>query len=248
MFFRRTKRAAPRPSYRPRFDTLEDRSIPSATTTTLAVSPNPALVNHDVTLTAVVTGGGFTPGGFHTTVSFRDGSTLLKYVNVTADAANSRGVATFTTASLALGTHSITAKYEGEYSFVTMTTNDASVSSAVSLTIIPDVAANVTSQVRVSFVHFAGVHNPSLQFVSIKNTSGSTIGGPLYLVLRGLNRNIHLLYASGKTRAHGVGNPYRTSLATLHPGGELLVALQFSNPKHLRLHFVFQVLAGVGKV
>ena len=78
------------------------------TKTTLASSANPAVPGQSVTFTATVAvqspGAGTTTG----TVTFKDGATVLKTVAV------SGGVASFTTSSLALGGHSITASYAGD--------------------------------------------------------------------------------------------------------------------------------------
>lgn len=80
--------------------------LPS-TTTSLTASPNPATVGSSVTFTAAVTSSGSAvPTG---TVTFKDGSTVLG-----SGALNSSGVAVFTTSSLAIGQHSITAVYGGD--------------------------------------------------------------------------------------------------------------------------------------
>ena len=76
-----------------------------ATTTTLTPSATSVNFGTPVSLTAsVVASGGSTPSG---TVTFNDGSTSL--ASVTLD---DTGTAT-TTASLASGTHSLTAVYSG---------------------------------------------------------------------------------------------------------------------------------------
>jgi len=82
------------------------------TKTTLAASPNPATSGATVTFTAtvsVVAPGTGTPTG---TVTFMDGATELGTGTV-----NSSKKATFATASLAEGTHSITAVYGGDLNF-----------------------------------------------------------------------------------------------------------------------------------
>jgi len=78
-----------------------------ATTTTIAASPNPGTVGSPVTLIATVapSTGTVTPTG---TVTFRDGNTTLGTGTL-----NSKGVATFTTATLAVGYHAILASYSG---------------------------------------------------------------------------------------------------------------------------------------
>ena len=83
--------------------TLVIAQAPSAVS--LNSSSNPVLLASAVTFTATVTSTPDTPTG---TVSFFDGTTLL------GSAALSSGTASYTTASLAAATHSITAVYSGD--------------------------------------------------------------------------------------------------------------------------------------
>jgi ELWxxDGT repeat protein len=86
--------------------------IRAGTTTTLTPSANPVVVGQPLTLTAsiqAVAPGAGTPTG---TVTFKDFTTVLG--TGTVDAA---GKATFTTSALALGTHGITATYQGDSNF-----------------------------------------------------------------------------------------------------------------------------------
>ncbi|HEY6388277.1 MAG TPA: Ig-like domain repeat protein [Candidatus Acidoferrum sp.] len=76
----------------------------SPTTTTLASSLNPAQIGQSVTFTATVSGGTSPTGS----VAFNDGATLLATVALTG------GQATYTTSSLAAGSHAITATYSGD--------------------------------------------------------------------------------------------------------------------------------------
>jgi len=79
---------------------------PYASATTLTAAPNPAGVGQTVTLTAAVTGTGSpAPTG---TVTFYDGATQLSQATL-----DGTGHATYSTATLALGTHSLTAVYAG---------------------------------------------------------------------------------------------------------------------------------------
>lgn len=100
----------------------------AATQTTLTVTPNPAIVDTTVTLTAVVAsvGGGVPTGSVVFTDTF-NGITVT--LNAGGTALNGTGTATFTTATLAVGTHSITATYGGD------TDDAASTSSATSLVV-----------------------------------------------------------------------------------------------------------------
>lgn len=91
---------------------------PSATTTVLSSSANPATAGQSVTSTATVTGE--SPTG---TVVFSDNGTTLGSANVTS------ATASYTTSSLSVGTHPITASYGGD------TDNDASTSATLSETV-----------------------------------------------------------------------------------------------------------------
>ncbi len=87
----------------------------SATTVTVTSSLNPAGISQAVTLTATVapvSPGAGTPTG---TVNFMDGATLLG--SGTLSVVNGVVQATYTTGSLALGTHAITAVYSGDTNF-----------------------------------------------------------------------------------------------------------------------------------
>ncbi|RPE37315.1 YVTN family beta-propeller protein [Streptomyces sp. Ag109_O5-1] len=81
------------------------------TSTTLVSAPNPSMSGQSVTLTATVApvapGGGVPTGS----VSFLDGMTLLGTGTL------SGGVATFSTSSLSVGSHSLTAAYAGSGSY-----------------------------------------------------------------------------------------------------------------------------------
>lgn len=113
----------------------------ATTTTTLASDINPSGLGHEVEFTATVgvdAPGGGAPTG---TVSFYDGATLLDSSPLTA------GEATFATAALTLGPHSITAVYNGDASFT------GSTSSALTQTV--DAAETTTTTLSVT-------PNPSL--------------------------------------------------------------------------------------
>jgi hypothetical protein len=82
------------------------------TTTSITSSANPSSIGQSVTFTATIATGSGTATG---TVSFKDGTTTL------GTGAVSGNKATFTTASLSLGIHSITAVYSGDSSYTTST-------------------------------------------------------------------------------------------------------------------------------
>ncbi|HTV16970.1 MAG TPA: Ig-like domain repeat protein [Acidobacteriaceae bacterium] len=78
----------------------------AGTSTTLTSSDNPSLLGANVTFTATVTGNGATPTG---NVTFKDGANTLATVSLGAT-----GVASYSTATLAVGVHPITAVYNGD--------------------------------------------------------------------------------------------------------------------------------------
>ncbi len=84
----------------------------ASTTTTLSSSVNPSTFGQSVVFTATVTASSGTPSG---TVTFKNGTATLKTVSLSA------GVAKYTNTTLAVGTNSITAVYNGSASFATST-------------------------------------------------------------------------------------------------------------------------------
>src|SRR5271154_7283053 len=81
--------------------------VDEGTIVALGSSASPSSYAQPITFTAAVTSGvGVTPTG---TVNFNDGSTTIG-----SGTLNASGVATFTTSSLAVGTHSIVAAYLGD--------------------------------------------------------------------------------------------------------------------------------------
>lgn len=85
----------------------------AATTSIPTSSANPSLFNNSVTFTATVSGSGAVPTG---TVTFKDGSATLGSGNLSGS-----GVATFSTSTLSVATHSITAVYGGDTTYNTST-------------------------------------------------------------------------------------------------------------------------------
>ena len=86
-----------------------------ATTTSVTSSANPSVFGQSVTFTATVSAGAPGSGTPTGTVTFKDGSTTLGKSTL------SSGSASFTTASLAVATHSITVSYSGDANFTTST-------------------------------------------------------------------------------------------------------------------------------
>lgn len=98
-------------------------TVTSATTTKLTASPTTATTGTAINFTATVTetGGTRVPTG---TVTFKDGGTTLGTMTL-----NGTGVAVYSSSTLAVGAHSVTAAYGGDAA------NTASTSSATSVTV-----------------------------------------------------------------------------------------------------------------
>ena len=90
----------------------------NSTTVVLTSSLNPSDFGQNVTFTAAVTTG---TGSLTGTVTFYDGAAILK-----ANVALSAGAATFATAALPVGTHTITAQYNGDSTHFKSTVDAAS--------------------------------------------------------------------------------------------------------------------------
>ncbi|MBB6143931.1 hypothetical protein HNQ77_001880 [Silvibacterium bohemicum] len=110
----------------------------NSTTTALMAEPNPANFGAQVTLSATVTTGTGTLGG---SVNFKDGTAILGTVNLTVPSSpGTTGTASFTTSALTVGTHSLTAVYNGDDGV-----HSASTSPAVSEDIQEQTSVAVTS-------------------------------------------------------------------------------------------------------
>ena len=136
----------------------------------LASSANPALLGNAITLTATLSAVAGTPTG---SVSFFDGTTLLGSGTLTGSAA------AYTTSSLALGSHSITAVYAGNSDFLTAS------SSAVEEVINQSVLATATtaSSATVSFSSSAQSVTLAATVTSISGTVNA--GTVTFQVLNG---------------------------------------------------------------
>jgi hypothetical protein len=221
---------------------------PPATTLTLTSSAGTANLGQPVTFTATVTApapGSNTPQG---TVTFAvDGVAQAPVALV-------NGVATFTTAGLSFGPHSVTAAYSGDVNFTSNTTS-------VSETVLG--LQDVTGQVTITQVMPKNKHgmkmkgNKAMPTFQVTNRSGTAIQGPLYLVLDHLTRGVTLMNATGLSQTHVTpGDPFLLlTPGPLGAGQSVLVTLMFGamNKKKLPmllngLSFTSFVLAGPGTV
>ncbi|MGA2561275.1 MAG: Ig-like domain repeat protein [Terracidiphilus sp.] len=155
-------------SVNPRLDIVlvGNATAVNSTVTTLASNPNPSAFGAPVALAATITTGANT-GNLTGTVSFYDGATLLASQVKVATPSVTVGTTTtttagFTTASLAVGTHALTAFYDN--------TNDPTHFSSTSTPAVNQVVREGTSTVLVSTA------NPSAigQNVTVALTASGT--------------------------------------------------------------------------
>jgi hypothetical protein len=86
------------------------------------------------------------------------------------------------------------------------------------------------------------------QTVTLKNTGGAAIAGPIYLVLDSLGANAVLYNGSGNTScAAPVGSPYVSIAGTLGAGASTNVVLQFTDPTNAAIDYTTRVLSGAGQ-
>jgi hypothetical protein len=171
------------------------------TTTVLTSSANPSVHGQVVTfaakVTAVAPGGGIPTG----TVTFKDGATTLATV-----ALNTSGVATFTTGTLAVVTHSLTAVYGGSGSFtgstvatLTQTVNRAGTTATVTSSANPSIhgqAVTFTARV-VTVAPGSGTSTGTVTFKDgdVSLGTGTLVAGAATLTTSGLVAGAHSITA-----------------------------------------------------
>ncbi len=135
--------------------------VKATTTTTLSAAPPSPPLGVNVTLTATVTGDA--PKG---TVTFKDGTTTLGTGTL-----DSNGLATFSTSSLTLGDHPITAEYPGDNN------NKASISAVLTVTVADSRTPSTTALAASSAAPAVGVTVKFTATVSGNTSPGKTPSG-----------------------------------------------------------------------
>ena len=144
-----------------------------------------------------------------------------------------------------------TAGYLGADSFTFMVSNGSLESAAaVSLTVIPAHAVNVSDQVSISFGGFSyrRATQTFAQQLTLTNVGTTPVQGPVTLALDQLSRNARLVNATGVTAATlPEGSPTLVaSPGVLAPGASVLVNLSFSDLNFRRITYAARVLSGTG--
>jgi len=170
-----------------------------ATTTTLTAAPNPSVFGQAVTFTATVASAGGVPSG---TVTFKEGGTALGTASL-----DGTGKATFSTTTLAVGSHPVTAEYAGAGNFapsasavVTQVVNQASSATAIASSVNPSVfSQSVTFTATVTAVApGAGTPTGSVTFNDGATSLGTValVGGTASVTTSSLTVGTHNITAT----------------------------------------------------
>jgi beta-glucanase (GH16 family) len=194
--------------------------------TTVSSSPDPSAFGQTVTFTAavsvVVPGAGTLTGN----VQFKDGTT-----NLGTPVAVSNGSATFSTSSLAVGPHSITADYSGDANFVgssgslpTQTVNQAHSSTTMSSSLNPSAFGQaVTFTGTVSAVApGAGALSGNVQFKDGTANLGTPVAvsnGSATFNISSLTAGAHSITAVYSGDGNFAGSTGSLPIQTVNPGG-----------------------------
>ena len=184
--------------------------IQATTGVKLAASSASVVVTNSVSLTATVSGNGGIPSG---NVTFMDGTTTLSTLAV-----NGSGVATYSTSSLAVGAHTITAAYAGD-------ANDAGSNSA-------PVTVTVTAYGTQTSLAASATSLNTDQELTLLTTTTSTIGGAVTGTITYMNGTATLGSAGVGTNGTATLtiNPSQGSYSiTAHYSGDSLNAPSVSN-------------------
>jgi hypothetical protein len=155
-----------------------------ATVTTITTSGSPATVGASVTFTATTT---TTSGVVSGTVNFSDGTTLLGTGTL-----NSSGVATFSTTSLSVGTHSITAAFQANTNFT------ASSATLTQVMTAPTGSFTISASPATQYIKGAGA-----TIYQVTLTSVGAFAGQINLACSGLPADATCSFASNPTLTAG---------------------------------------------
>lgn len=186
-------------------------SVIQATTSVALASSSPTVqVTSPVTFTATVSGNGGIPTG---NVTFMDGANTLGAMPV-----NGSGVATYTTSSLTVGTHSITAVYASD-------ANDAGSTSTALTQMVT--AYTTTTQLAAS-----GTKLNTDQQLTLLTTTTSSSGGAVTGTITYMNGTTSLgttTVGANGTATLTITPPQGTLSVTAHYSGDALNAPSVSN-------------------
>jgi hypothetical protein len=207
---------------------------------TLTSAPNPSVGGSSVTFTAQVTGNCNTPTG---TVTFLDGGKAFGTATLNPSAS-----ASFSTANLIVGTHSIMVAYPGDFNFdattsPAITQTVTGYPSATTLTVAPNPAKALTAITLTSTVSSQfGTPTGSMTFTAngqtlataALNASGvatatiSTLGAGTYTVVATYSADTNFAASSASAQETVVGADTTTTLTASPNPADLLQTVTFN--------------------
>jgi hypothetical protein len=126
---------------------------------------------------------------------------------------------------------------------------DYSASVKISINVIP-VPQDRTSRFTITRGGFRK-NNTTKRFeqvITVKNTSGSTVTGPVYLLVENLSANASLYNKTGNTtQALPLGTPYvLINGGNMAAGASVQKVLEFTNPSNAAITYTSRIIAGPG--
>jgi hypothetical protein len=226
----------PAARFRPRVEALEDRTVAAATTTTLTVSATSVTAGQPITLTATVTGGDLFPGF----LTFYDGTTSLGgSTSIRPD-----GESAQRTVVLGLGTHFLKARWGGS------AVDFPSESATVVVQVNPARPAPGTDLSGLAHLipgkdRFNARRHRLRRSLTLVNAGGTSLDGPLFLVLTGLPRKVRLRGLDGVLHRPSAGRlVLDLHLGQLAAGQLFTFTLDFTKVNSARLRYTAQLVVG----
>ena len=182
--------------------------------TTLVASSNLVSTGDPVTFTATITSFGFIVPGPSGSVLFMEGTTVLGNGFVDTD-----GIATFSTKALAVGTHSVYAKYGGDKTYGESGSSDC-ILHVNGIECIPSVESSTLPTAII-----IGARTPGRVTIDLSNESGSPTTGSgtiqLYIATNWLAPTTNLLIGTMKIRSLSI-DPYTSKRIEMPVSPQLL--------------------------
>jgi hypothetical protein len=178
-------------------------------------------------------------------VTFFDGTAPLGTVNVTNMTVD-QGVAQLSTAALAVGLHALSARYSGELDpSLNPTAGSTSAAVEVQINHLPGSDVSGLASLRAGRARFNAVRQRLRRSVTLVNSSGVALQGPVFLVLTGLPRKVRLRGLDGLLhRSIGGRLVLDLHLNQLAVGQSFAFTLDFTKVSSARLRFTTQLFVG----
>jgi hypothetical protein len=178
-------------------DVAWSTSPPASTTTTVSSSSSTSTSGQSITFTATVSGSGGS-GAPTGTVTFKDGSTVLG--PGTLSTTGGVTTASYSTAALSAGSHTITAVYNGDSNFPTSTGSTTQAVAALSIISLAAVATGSGHQVQVTGQVIGDTESGDFVSVSGVVAGETTTGAGGYFSFMGTASGLGIVNASAENQ------------------------------------------------